>query len=76
VGEAAVALEGVHVDIRVERLIIQRQARADLEHHRLALAAILQVMAVGDAGREAGAVSRPQEFLASIGDQYHFARDD
>ena len=48
-------------------------ARADFQQQGVAIAAVLQMMAVFVARLEAGAVAGFQNLFAGIGDQHHFA---
>jgi 2,3,4,5-tetrahydropyridine-2,6-dicarboxylate N-succinyltransferase len=49
-----------HVDVGIGAGVLVGPARAHLQQHRLAVRAVLQVVAVGDAGLEARAVAGPQ----------------
>jgi hypothetical protein len=52
------------------------RARADLEIKRLARGFVDELMAVGDAGLEAGGIARAQQRLALVLDQYNLALED
>ncbi len=71
--EALAAFREDQVDIRIVDGAFIAPAAADLQHHRLAARAILQVMTVGFAGLEAGDVARRQQFLAIVRHQHHLA---
>ena len=71
--EPAATAGQVEVDIGVVRGVADRVARADFQNHRLARAAILQMVRVSHAGLKAGAVTTVQHLFAGVGDEYHFA---
>jgi hypothetical protein len=62
-----------HVDVRVVRSVV-RGARADFEHLRVAVGAVLQTVAVTIARLKPGRIARAQDFLAAICHEYHLAR--
>ncbi len=64
----------LHVDVRIGADIVG-MVRADLEHHGRTVRPVDQVVAVGFARLEAGAVARAQHLFARIGDQHHLALD-
>ena len=67
------ALFDLQVNVWIERGVIRGASAADFEHDSLASRAILQVMSVGDAGPEAGAIAAAQHLLAIVSDQRHLA---
>src|SRR5690606_36534619 len=73
---AGAILESAHTDVRVEALVLGRCTRADLQEHRIALRAVLQVMAVGHAGLETNAVPRAKDFLAGVRHEHDLAFED
>src|ERR1700748_3774063 len=67
VGEPALFVGDLQVDVR----IVDETARpphADLQQHRLAVGAVLEMVRVGVARLEAGAVARAEQLLARVGD--------
>jgi hypothetical protein len=63
---------GDHIDIRINAAVL-RIAVADLEYLGRAAGFIDQVVTIGVAASERGAVSGPQHFLATVGDQCQLA---
>jgi|HubBroStandDraft_1064217.scaffolds.fasta_scaffold05363_2 hypothetical protein len=57
-------------------MLLTRPRGADLEHHRGFGSAILQMMAVGAAGLEAGAVAGLENCLPRVGDERDGAAKD
>ena len=58
---------GDHIDIRINAAVL-RIAVADLQYLGRAAGFIDEVVAVGVAASERGAISGPQHFLATVGD--------
>jgi hypothetical protein len=63
---------GDHIDVRIDAAIL-RIVSADLEYPGSAVGFIDEVVAIGVAASERGAISGLQHFLAAIGDQRQFA---
>src|SRR5579863_755785 len=64
------------VEIGIIDAIVLGIARADLEEDGLRVGPVLQMMAVGLARLESGAVARPQHLFARIADQHDLALED
>src|SRR5689334_8126575 len=63
------------VDIGVLHDLFIAGPRADFEEHRLAVALVLQMMAVGHAGFESHAIASAEPLFALIGHQHELACD-
>src|SRR5579872_3853269 len=74
--EARATLLEPQVDVGIEHFVLFGPARADLEHYDIPLGSILQLMAVGCAGLEPGAVARAQRLFARIGHQDDLTLND
>src|SRR5579859_2832747 len=61
------------VDVRIVAGVLVLPPRTYLEQHGLYGRPVLQMVAVGGAGREARAVAGAQHLLALVGDQHHLA---
>src|SRR5690606_35901990 len=64
-----------HVDIRIVAAVAAGRPRPDLQQNGLNPRAVLDLVAVGHAGPEPGAVAGPQHRLPLILDQPHLAGD-
>src|SRR4026209_2667172 len=73
---APATLERMQVDVGVEGFVIFRSTRADFENGRCARRSILQMMTIGGASSEAGAVTASQQFFAGIGYEHDLALED
>jgi len=66
----------MEIDIRIVAFIAIEGRRTDLQHAGQLGGPILQVMAMGFARRERGAVPSAQDLLAVSADQHNLALDD
>jgi hypothetical protein len=69
---ARLARLGDHVDVRIDAAIL-RIAVSDLEYLSRAARFIDEVVAIGVAGSERGAIAGHQHFVATVGDQCQLA---
>src|SRR5690606_26122271 len=67
------SLGGDHVDVGIVAGVLGGTARTDFQQHGLAITAVLDLVAVGDARLEAGAVAGAQQGFALVLDQHHLA---
>ena len=72
VADAGLVLGDGEIDVGIVRALARR-ARADLEIDGVAVGAVDEMVAVGDAGLEAGGVARPEDRLAVVLDQRQLA---
>jgi hypothetical protein len=61
--------------VRITASIGLGSSGANLKQYRLSVRTVVDVMAVGHAGRKSGAVPAAQPLFAVAGDQHHFALD-
>ena len=66
-------LQKVQVDIRIVPFVFGHFARANFKYDSITGRAILQMMRVLNARLESGTIPGPEQFLAAIGDEHHFA---
>jgi hypothetical protein len=73
-GEAGLAGDDPEVEAGILDLVAAGRPRPDLEEERVLPAPVLEAVAVGVAGPEAGAVAGAENLLARVGDERHRVR--